>query len=118
MNSITTVDDNANDDSIGIVIVPDYSKMNDHVGTSKKNAANILRFNVVFHAHKLGLDIGIGGIEDKVKIIVTSVVNKYKNIIYPGDILISVGSIQLLENNKIKLVGDALKIIGSLTKDH
>jgi hypothetical protein len=38
-------------DSIGIVIVPNYSKMNDHVGTSKKNAANIIRFNVECHTH-------------------------------------------------------------------
>ena len=51
MSSIPAVDDNVNDDSIGTVIVPDYSKMNDHVGTSKKNAASILRFNVEFHTH-------------------------------------------------------------------
>jgi hypothetical protein len=121
MSSIPAVNDTVNDDSIGTVIVPDYSKMNDHdVGTSKKNAASILlqevRFNVEFHTHKLGLDISIGGIEDKVKLIVTSVANRYKNIIYPGDILISVGCIQLLNNIKIKSVGDALKIIGSLTE--
>ena len=80
-------------------------------------------FAVSFNTRQLGLDVECGGDDNNnndnndVIVAVTRVkIEEYKNKIHPGDIIISVGRIQLKNNRNIKSIDDVLTLISSTTE--
>jgi hypothetical protein len=85
---------------------------------------NVLKFDAIFNTRQLGLDVESGGNNNNddndndngVIVAVTRVKNEeYKDIIHPGDILISIGRIQLKNNRSIKSIDDVITLISSTT---
>jgi DNA-binding protein Fis len=88
------------------------------------NDDDVLVFAVSFNTRQLGLDVECGGDNNNnnndnndVIVAVTRVrIEEYKNKIHPGDIIISVGTIQLNNNRNIKSIDDVLTLISSTTE--